>query len=439
MYKKLSLTLTFFFLINSSDLYSQTSQKLKVLSFKDSHSQALKSVLHLFASKHQIQVIFDEVPSSMLMTKVFTDQMAGGSYDVYLIDEPFIVSASKFLLPLDQWPNPEFYLEHETDSPAIRRAVSYKHKMFGIPIHGNVYYYQYRRDLLESPHERKEFQKKFSYPLQKPETIQQLLDIAKFFYRPPHLYGFAPFTKKSEGTTVEALWILSSFGVHFFDPSGRIIFDPDKAEIAFNTYMELLKYAPPGSKSWHHPERNSAYSKGKIAQMLNWPSFAHLFENPQRSRVVGATHYSIPPKTPHNPSSPVAGIWFLGIPKSSGHIEKANEFIKWWYSFEVGELLIEKGMNPTRLDLLQKAIESKKGLQFKAVLESFKLAKIRPHLHKYKKFSDMISYYFTSMIIKKISVADAVHGIEYALYKFAPANHPKKKNISIFRSADASK
>ena len=87
--------------------------------------------------------------------------------------------------------------------------------------------YVYRHDLIEDPKERIHFKNKYGYELEVPRNMTQMRDLAEFFYRPPHMYGFAPFTK-SEGTTIEAIWILGSFGVKFFDDDLDYVFDVEK-------------------------------------------------------------------------------------------------------------------------------------------------------------------------------------------------------------------
>ena len=399
-----------------------SGKTLKVLSFKDSHSQAVERSLQDFEKRSGAKVIFDDIASSMVVTKIFTDQMAGGSYDVYTVDEPFIGPVSELLTPLKQWPAPVLLDPQEVSLskylPAAQRASTYQGKSFGLPINGNVYLYQVRKDLIGDPTEKANFKKLFGYELKVPHTTQEMEDIAAFFYRPPKLYGFAPFTKKSEGTTVEALWLFKTFGVDFFDEHGEPSFDEKKAADALNFYLRLMKYAPKGAKSWHHAERMAVYAKGKVVQMLNWPSFAKTLEDPRRSKVVAKTTYTTPPTGPGG-TAPVAGVWFIGIAKTSQEKGLASEFASWWASKTAGESLVSYGMNPARYDLLQDPELQRKHTYFGGMLDSFKAARVRPHLSEYRKFSDMVSHHFTSVIAQTMSVKDAVSGIKSRLSKYA--------------------
>ncbi|MFK7827481.1 MAG: extracellular solute-binding protein [Oligoflexales bacterium] len=423
---RLPLLLSIYLISSLLSAQAYKGKTLKVLSFKDSHSIAVEKALSDFERRTGAKIIFDDIASSMVVTKIFTDQMAGGSYDVYTVDEPFIGSVSKLLLPLEKWAIPRLIdpAEVALDKylPAAQSASTYNKTAFGLPINGNVYLYQVRKDLINDPGEKAAFEKKYGYKLGVPQSLKEMEDVAAFFYRPPKLYGFAPFTKRSEGTTVEALWLFKTFGVDFFDAQGDPVFDEKKASKALRFYLRMMKYAPKGAKSWHHAERMAVYAKGKLVQMLNWPSFAKTLEDPKRSKVHGKTIYTQPPKGPGG-SAPIAGVWFIGIAKTSTEKSLASEFASWWASKSSGKSLVEYGMNPARIDLLEDSDLQKKHIYFDGMLKSFKSARIRPHLSEYRKFSDMVSHYFTCVIAETMTVEEAVSGIKSSLnrYKF-----PKK-------------
>ena len=224
---------------------------------------------------------------------------AGGSYDIYAVDEPFVPKLAPYLLPLKKWPKVQMIPGNELSLTqyvaAAQRAAAYGGISYGLPVNGNVYVYIYRKDLLQDPQERENFKKRFHYDLKPPRTFKEMENIAEYFYRPPKMYGFAPFTKKSEGAMVEVLWLFASFGIELFAADGTLIFDHKRAKQALDFYSRMLAYAPRGARSWHHSERMSTYSKGKIVQMMTWPSFLPGLEDPLRSLVVGKTAYGISP------------------------------------------------------------------------------------------------------------------------------------------------
>jgi multiple sugar transport system substrate-binding protein len=269
----------------------------------------------------------------------------------------------------------------------------------------------YRKDLFGDAKERAAFKAKYKYDLAAPSTTAQMRDVAEFFTRPPKSYGFAPFTKMSEGTTVEAIWVLATFGVRLIDDDLNLVMDDAKATNAFAWYLEMMKFAPPGATAWHHAERMAAYSRGRVAQMMTWPSFVKDLENPGKSLVAGKNDYALPPAGPDGKPAAVAGTWALAIPKSSKQKELAAEFAAWWGSHSFGKSIVEAGMNPARRDLLEDAALAKANPWFPGILKTFEVAVVRPRFPDYNKVSDVVSQNFTKMVSRQITPAAAVKGM----------------------------
>lgn len=399
-------------------------QTLRVLSFQDNHSRAVSELLSEFEASSGATVVFDRVASAMVITKTGIDQAAGGTYDLYTIDEPFLPYLSGLLVPMREWPAPRLRTPEAAAAsqflPAAVAAGSFQGEWYGLPVSGNVYLYVYRTDLFQAPEEQRAFLARYGYPLTVPTSLKALRDVAEFFTRPPYLYGFAPFTKASEGTTVEALWILSSFGTQPLGPAGQngeltVTLDERRAIEAFRFYQALMQLAPPGASNWHHAERMAAYSKGKVAQLMTWPSFFRDLENPTRSKVVGRNGYALPPAAPEGRPSPVAGSWTLAMPRTAQHKALAAEFAHWWASPEVGRVLVEKGMNPARRDLLADPGLSLQRPWFPAVLQNFEQAIMRPRLRQYKEVNDRISLHFTKMIAGQETPEEAIRRLQASL------------------------
>ncbi len=107
------------FLIFTSPSFSKAydGKTLKVLSFRDNHSTALNQNIKEFEKITGAKVIFDMIATSAVISKINTDQLAGGTYDLYTVDEPFIPMLSNFLEPVSKWPKTQLFnveenLEH---------------------------------------------------------------------------------------------------------------------------------------------------------------------------------------------------------------------------------------------------------------------------------------------------------------------------------------
>lgn len=375
--------------------------EIHVLSFKDGHALAVQSELEDFEKSTGIKVQMDLFPAGSVASKIMTDQAGRGVYDVYLVDEPYIPQLAPFLRPLDEWPNRTPDTAPTEFVNAALKASVFDGRAYGLPVNGNVYLPIYRKDLFENEVERSAFKSRYGRDLKLPLTASELLDVAQFFYRPPNLYGFAPFTKMSEGTTVEFLWLLSLLGHELINSDGVLEAQAADFAQAFSLYRKLLAFSPPGSRSWHHSERMRAYSRGQIAYMMTWPSFLRDLEDPAKSLVVGKTGYAISPVwTQQNGvlGSSVSGTWTIALSRKTRQVAAAAEFAYWWAGSRSGKLLVPRGMNPARRDLLSSASLIRENPWFPVVLENLEMARVRPRVKAYSKISHALSRAFTQAV-----------------------------------------
>ena len=373
---------------------------LRILAFRDRQSTALRESLPDFEKAYGISVQMDDIPAESMATKMMTDLAAGGTYDVYAMDEPFVPQFASSLLPVKEWPQGEGKWDAKNFEDASLEAASVDGVLMGLPVNGNVYQYIYRKDLFESPLEKENFLKQYGRVLSPAKTFPEILELARFFHRPPKLYGFAPFTKMSEGTTVELLWLFSGFGIApgSGGPARNTI------EEALNFYGSLLKTAPKSAKSWHHTERMTAYAKGKIAQMVTWNSFFFDLEDEDKSLVAGKTGYAPSPGTS---KTSIAGSWIAGVRRSSPEARHAAEFVRWWTSKALGEKLIPLGLSSPRRDLLTEPTLAQKFPWLEATHLNFEAAFLRPRHTDYRSISSDLSKVFTRWIAGQEETANA--------------------------------
>lgn len=380
---------------------------LKVLTFRDRQSSALRQVLPQFEKQHGIKVQFDDIPASSVATKMMTDLAAGGTYDVYALDEPFLPQFQSSLLAVNAWPATVLTAASGFEKKALQ-ASEFEGQRLGLPVNGNVYQYIYRKDLFENQKDQSEFESRFKRKLEPPKSFPELLQIAQFFYRPPQIYGFAPFTKMSEGTTVELLWLLSGFG---YTPGESKISKATVTE-ALRFYEQLLATAPRSARSWHHTERMSAYAKGRIAQMMTWNSFFFDLEDEYKSLVVGKTGYA---PSPGEEATGIAGSWIAAVRKGSPKAALAAQFIAWWTSPNLTTQLIPKGLSTARADVLTHA-ELNKSFPWLATTHlNFEKAFLRPRHTNYRKTSNELSQAFTRWIAGQNNLEQASEAIYTSL------------------------
>jgi multiple sugar transport system substrate-binding protein len=95
--------------------------------------------------------------------------------------------------------------------------------IWSLPIQSNVLTVSYRKDLFNDPKNKEDFKKQFNRDLGIPQTMDEYLDIAKFFTRDTNndgkidLYGTTLMGKKHEANFVDFKSFLSNFGGTVFD------------------------------------------------------------------------------------------------------------------------------------------------------------------------------------------------------------------------------
>jgi len=210
------------------------------------------------------------------------------------------------------------------------------------PTEGDANGWAYRKDLFEDPDEMAAFEATYGYPLAPPETMEQLMDIAKFFTRPDEgLYGSAIYTQTTyDGLVMGFQNMLFSYGADWsdenFNPEGVI--NSPEAVAALEFYRELYDCCqPPGMSNAFFAEVNDAMISGQAAMGMNYFAFFPALANPEVNPYAEDMGYFINPAGPTGEQ--FAALGGQGISVIS-HIDAdrqqaALDFIKWFGSDEV--------------------------------------------------------------------------------------------------------
>jgi len=390
------------FYVNASEQYDNT--EIRVLVWRDAHSKAVKDKVSEFEKETGIDVIIDDLPTQSLTQKMAMNLTSKtGKYDIVAVDEPYVPKFASYFINYNDWPQPKA-MENKVDLSIVPQgavdAGSWQNEVKGLPINANVYMFTYRKDLINDKDLKRKFKNEYDYELQTPENLNQLYEIGKFLSdEKDQFYGWAPFTVKSEGATVEFMWLLRSFGTKILNDDLEVVLNVDKAVKAIDYYKKLLEISPPSKLSMGHPETIQNMESGKLFSTLQWPAIIAGHENPENSVVAGKLAYSTNPAGPGGASA-ITGVWTLAIPKSSDNKQAAAEFAYWWGSKKSGRELVEAGMSPMRKDLLKDPELQKKYPWYQALMNNLseKNAVHRPRFPQYPKVSDEISTYFSRVI-----------------------------------------
>jgi ABC-type glycerol-3-phosphate transport system substrate-binding protein len=350
--------------------WAQKSVTLSMLAgFKE---DVLRANLPDFEKKTGVKVVVDAAPFGDLYKKQLLALSTGGRYDVVFVDEPWIPPLSEFLVVLDERMKG---LDAQDFVPTTVQAGAFQGKQYALPVDPNVQILVYRKDL---------FQQK---GMRVPATWDELLAAAKAFHDPgKQQYGIAITGSSDVQTALYMLLPMWSYGAELVDAQGRGALASDAGRKGGEVFLEMLKYAPPGVKSYNFADVNKAIQLGQAAMAIQWASGAKPMEDKTRSQVAGKLGYALVPRGTRQ--TPMRGVWTIAIAKGSANQDAAWEFAKWLSSREFGLAATRypsalSAIHSPRVSVLQDPGTQAALPYATTLLDSLKLAKERPRLREY--------------------------------------------------------
>jgi len=274
---------------------------------------------------------------------LFYTEMAaqGDAYDMVVGDSQWIGTSSTqgHYMDLTDFLNENNLTDSVTEA-TLRYYGEYppgSGEYYAFPTEGDANGWAYRKDLFEDPDEMAAFEAEYGYPLAPPETMAQLMDIAKFFTRPDEgLYGSAIYTQADyDALTMGFQNMLFSYGGDWSDsnwnPEGVINGPQSVAALEF--YRELYDCCQaPGLSNAFFSEVNDAYLGGQVAMAMNYFAFFPVLANPEVSEYADVTGYFVNPKGPDGDQFGSLGGQGISVINfiDDAHRQAALDFIKWF-------------------------------------------------------------------------------------------------------------
>lgn len=206
-----------------------------------------------------------------------------GAYQVYYIDEANVAeyAANKWALPLlDLMPKDWDW----NDFLEGRRAVATVNGVaYFAPFEGGGDLMMYRKDLLAAK------------GLQPPKNLDELKKVVAALNDPPHVYGWSARGRRGSGMNV---WRWTPFfrgmGGQWFN-GDKPAFNSDIGVKATQYYLDMFKYAPPGSATNTWSEVIEGFRGGQVALIVESDVFGPWAEDKTKSRIAGKVGYAPPP------------------------------------------------------------------------------------------------------------------------------------------------
>ena len=207
-----------------------------------------------------------------------------GAYQVYYIDEANVAeyATNKWVLPLlDLMPKDWDW----NDFLEGRRAVAtYKDVAYFAPFEGGGDVMMYRKDLLAAK------------GLQPPKNLDELKKVVAALNDPPNVYGWSARGRRGSGMNV---WRWTPFfrgmGGQWFE-GDKPAFNSDIGVKATQYYLDLFKFAPPGSGTNTWSEVIEGFRGGQVGLIVESDVFGPWAEDKTKSRIAGKVGYAPPPE-----------------------------------------------------------------------------------------------------------------------------------------------
>ncbi len=291
----------------------------------------------------------EKLSGASLLEKTVIDLRSGtGTYDLIMIDDPNAprLMRAGWLADLGQ-----LYADNDmqVDSDLIANVVKLGRYPYGedgtlhaLPHVGNVELFAYRNDIAQE-HGYDELA-----TWDDVMSLAQDIDSAEGEITPILFRG-----AKGNPIVTGFLPIYWSFGAEIL-VDGKPAFDSQEALNALNYFLELSQYAPQGVSMYQSAQVRDALYAGTGAVAIEvWPGWIGDLDNPEESKVVGKVTVTNHPGQVES-TSPLIGVWLLGIPEASGNKDAAFDFLQYITSAEVQrEMAFQTGIPPTRVSVHQ--------------------------------------------------------------------------------------
>lgn len=304
-----------------------------------------------------------EVLTYVAMYEKLVPQLSGsegsGSYDVIVVDKQWVGGfvGADWLVPLDDYiqrdgVDTSVYIPSMLQMLGEVNGVTYM-----LPFYNYTMGLYYRTDLFEDAAYQEEYKEQFGVDLAVPATMEEYLQVAKFFTRDTDgdgeidLYGTSQQLARGVGIHAEWANIFFSLGGWYYDDQWNPAVNSPEGVQALEMLIDLYKNAGiPSATAYNFDEQVALFNQGKAATMYSYSTMYAPLNNPENSTVAGKVGIAVAPG-----GHGVNGGWGWAIPKTSPEPDAAWEFIKWVESADIARERAKLGGSPTQAWLFEDA------------------------------------------------------------------------------------
>ncbi|KIL35090.1 hypothetical protein SD71_15685 [Cohnella kolymensis] len=393
--------------------------------------QATQELAKEYEKETGVKVNIELVGRDVIYQKLALSIAGQANYDLFNVDYNWVpeFASRDTLYPLD-----ELIKKYNVDtSQYLPRALALTQwngkngsfgeggTIYGLPqtIHPHLLWY--RSDLFNDAKNKADFKAKYGYDLIPPTNMKQFKDAAEFFNGKEvdgqKIYGWAAQATKGFGNVHTWLTFMYSNGADVIDWNNMTssLSTPEAID-ATKSWVDMMKFTPPGINDYTFAEVASDAAQGKLAMALHWSWSAFEVDDPKTSKTVGKWDFVQVPAMKE--SIPHLAGWSIAIPKTTKQPDEAFKFMAWLESKQNdvrqaqmggGDPVRSESYTDTALTGMKiEGTDVDRFRRYKALEEAMKTAKARPFFPQEEKWETVVSDYLSQLQFNQTSVEEAM-------------------------------
>jgi multiple sugar transport system substrate-binding protein len=379
--------------------------KIVVAGRDGGYGVVLQLAVDMYTAQHpDVEIELLKLPYAGLYEKLVIDLAEGiGAYDIVMLDDTWATEfmSQGWLANLEELgytPDPDFV----ATALAVGRYRYPNGALYALPHVGNVELFAYRKDLFE----------KYGLPTP-PKSWLEVMGAAALIDRfEPDVKGVVFRGRKGNPIVAGFLPIFWAFGANIVE-DGHAAVASDAGVAALKFLIALKDYAPVGVEVFDSSEVKDALLAGDVAMAIEvWPGWVPALDDPAKSKVVGKVEI-IPAPGLVKTSSPMIGIWLLGISSASRNKDVALDFLEFVTSADVQRRLnLEAGHPPTRTSVYNDPEVVAKYRWFPAQLAALENSVPRPRVPVWSEIEGVLGNYLQLALVGEMSPEDALRAAQ---------------------------
>ena len=342
---------------------SDKKEPLRLVSERGSHTEAWKTQMNGFENETGIDLEINQFPYANYFDQIMLDFTSGqAGFDVPYVSMlwyPSLANAG-YIQPLNDLvdQNPDL----ETDMPGLVNSYI-DGNLYFVPYMNEVGGIVYRKDLFEDSGEKAAFKAKYGYDLAPPKTLEQYVDIAEFFHRPPELYGVTLMGRRSIFLATHFMNRLWARGGNLLDEEMTPIFNSSIGVESLEEVKKMFAFTNSSAMNYDFQEALTEFKLGQSAMAELWTTaMFHVNDEESSSVVDKASFIGFPkPESAGDEKRPRLYIsWGFSVSAKARDKQQAIEWIEYVTGDEQFAEASPLGTIPTRLSALDNSVLQEK-------------------------------------------------------------------------------